>query len=91
MQDQVPGVAIPWWDWSSEISRVEGIPKAFSDINIGGQPNPLYQSYIYVPTANPPLNQYTFRSPGSPIDLPTPVDLNQAFALYDYGDFSDED
>jgi tyrosinase len=88
-QDQQDGVTIPWWDWTSDISRTEGIPKAFFDPTFNGNPNPLYKSNIYVPTANPPLDRDTSRSPGSPSELPTREEIDNLLTLTDFGDFSD--
>jgi len=31
LQDQVPGVMLPYWDWTSEISIRDGMPAAFTD------------------------------------------------------------
>jgi tyrosinase len=91
VQDQVGGVTVPWWDWSSDASRSEGIPRSFSDNTVGGRhSNPLYKSHIYVPSANPPLNRETFRSPGSPSDLPSSGEVNNLFDLTEFGDFNDE-
>ena len=92
VQDQNPEVNVHWWDWTSDTSRSEGIPRAFSDITFGddNQTNPLYQSHMYVPTANPPLDQDTFRSPASPLDLPTREDIDRLLTLSDFGDFNDE-
>jgi tyrosinase len=91
LQDQDPQVNVPWWDFFSEISRSEGIPKAFSDPFVeDSEPNPLYSFHMYVPTANPPLDSDTVRSPASPLDLPTREDRDRLFTLTDFGDFNDE-
>jgi tyrosinase len=90
VQDQVTGVTVPWWDWSSPSSRYEGIPKAFSDETIDGSHlNPLYKSHIHVPTTNPPLGHDTFRSPRSPSELPTCKDIIQLLSVDDFRNFSD--
>jgi tyrosinase len=31
LQEQVPGVTIPYWDWTSPTTRQEGMPKAYTD------------------------------------------------------------
>ncbi|MDQ6864402.1 MAG: tyrosinase family protein [Thermoproteota archaeon] len=89
-QDQVSGVSIPWWDWRSDVSRAEGIPKAFLDKAINGKKNPLYMAHIYVPTSNPPLDTDTVRSTGDPSELPTSQDVDRVMQLSDFGDFNDE-
>ena len=68
LQDQVEGVTTPWWDWRSATSRVEGIPKAFSDPAVGGQPNPLYKAHVSVPSVG--IEKDTQRFPGEPAGLP---------------------
>jgi tyrosinase len=89
VQDQVEEVSIPWWDWSSRISRAEGIPKAFSETSFDAQPNPLYKGHIYVPTANPPLDRDSSRLAGNPSELPTTEEVDRLLELSDFGDFSD--
>jgi tyrosinase len=90
-QDQAESVMIPWWDWSSDVSRSEGIPEAFADETINGrQSNPLYKTHINVPTSNPPLDLDTIRMPGRPSALPNNDDVNRVLSLSDFGDFNDE-
>lgn len=91
LRDQVPDVTLPWWDWSSSTSRLEGIPKAYSDKkDSAGKPNSLLKSRIFVPTANPPLNEDTFRNPGNPSDLPTKNDVDNMLSKQDFADFEDD-
>lgn len=66
-------LAVPWWDWSSEASRQEGLPAAFSDPTTPeGQPNPLFSYHVFEPKATPPIDKDTIRFPGTPSDLPFP-------------------
>ena len=88
-KDQVDAVTIPWWDWSSNISGREGIPRIFADENVDGEPNPLYKAHIDVPTTNPPLDMDTFRTPRRPSELPIRDEVDRVFALSDFGDFND--
>ena len=94
-------ITVPWWDWSSEESRREGIPKAFSEVTVGGEPNPLYTFRVEVP-AHVSLDAFTrrgctrtrsfdtHREPGLPARLPRPEAITQLINDYrDYGDFSD--
>jgi tyrosinase len=91
LQDQVPDVTLPWWDWSSSTSRLEGLPKAYSDKkDSAGKPNPLLKSRIFVPTANPPLNADTFRNPGNPSELPTKNKVDIMLSKQDFADFEDD-
>jgi hypothetical protein len=39
-------VGLPWWDWTSDESHREGIPDAYAQDEIDGQPNPLAASTI---------------------------------------------
>src|SRR5690242_20214935 len=42
MQDQVSGVALPWWDWTKD----KKIPKAYNTPKVQGKRNSLYNSKI---------------------------------------------
>lgn len=49
LQDQVPGVTIPWWDWTSADAHANGIPPAFAQMTTpDGQANPLLNAPIHV-------------------------------------------
>ena len=89
-KDNVPDVYVPWWDWRSRVSHTEGVPRAFAQQTVNGQPNPLAKAHISVPNANPPTDRDTRRFPGDPSELPTSSQVNFALSLSDYGDFSDE-
>jgi tyrosinase len=91
LKDQVADVTLPWWDWSSEISRDEGIPKAFSEKkDPSGNPNPLYKSHIFVPTATPPLDEDTFRNEQDTSLLPTKNDVDAVLRNTNFSDFEDD-
>jgi tyrosinase len=69
---QDPTVTIPYWDWSSQKSRTEGIPNAYKEENMpNGDPNPLKTFHIELPNANPPIDRDTQRYPDDPSLLPT--------------------
>lgn len=91
LQDRVAGVGLPWWNWASDISRTEGIPKAYSDETFSDdKPNPLYSFHIFEPSAG--LDEDTWRSPQSPNRLPypgVPDVVNRLLEIADWGDFSD--
>jgi tyrosinase len=94
-------ITVPWWDWTSNDSKSEGIPKAYSDAKVNGSPNSLYTFHVILPdsvnlddfidrTACPKSKAYdTHREAGSPSLLPTPQDVEAILNLTDYGDFSD--
>jgi tyrosinase len=46
LQDQVSGVTLPWWDWTTDPSQPSEIPAAYASESVNGQPNPLFQGPI---------------------------------------------
>ena len=81
MRDQVPGVTVPWWDWTLGRPRQSGLPKIFTDRTAANrQPNPLLGFRINLPQANPPLVRGTSRSPGPPNELPTQRDVDECLS-----------
>jgi len=84
LQDQVPGVTIPWWDWTSADTHTNGIPPAFADATTpDGQPNPLLQAPIQVPNPQPDWPTETSRSPQAPDSqlLPTSSDVQSCLGI----------
>jgi tyrosinase len=76
LQDQVPSVTIPYWDWRSETSADQGIPKAFSEqTDDDKKPNPFYKSHISFPESG--TDRDTERFPGTiqGLALPTHKDV----------------
>ena len=72
LQDQVPGVTLPWWDWASPESHAHGIPPAYAAQSVDGAPNPLYQASI---SAIPAEQWQAFRQSLSEQGEPDPGDL----------------
>jgi tyrosinase len=89
MRDRVPGVTLPWWDWTLGPPRQNGVPQIFADKLAGGKPNPLFSFRMNVPTATPRLNRDTVRQPAAPEDLPTSDDVATVMAVTDWSEFSD--
>jgi tyrosinase len=90
LQDQVPGVTIPWWDWTSAETHTQGIPAAFADAtDPDGQPNPLLKAQIEVPHPQPTWPTETHRAPRSPSSLLLPTS-DQAQSCLDIS-FFDKD
>jgi tyrosinase len=89
MRDRVPGVTLPWWDWTLRLPRAVGVPQIFADRTAGGQPNPLASFRINLPSTNPPLTRSTGRDPGSPNDLPSQADVDDVLGRNDWNDFAD--
>ncbi|HEU5003946.1 MAG TPA: tyrosinase family protein [Actinomycetota bacterium] len=92
LQDQVAGVSLPWWDWTSAASHQHGLPAAYTDTSGN---NPLTGSAINaqavqqgpsVGIQHPPT--HTNRSPSPVSELPTPADVTSVLALGDFLDFS---
>jgi tyrosinase len=84
-----------WWDWTSELSHSEGIPRAYSEENVNGSPNPLYKFHISEPGVNTnglpqtdPIDEDTFRDPRPLSILPTPRDVENLLVLEDFVYFS---
>lgn len=90
MRDQVPGVTLPWWDWTLRSAQQSGIPGIFAaQTGSDGQRNPLYSFSINLPGTNPPLVRDTERQPGDPNDLPTRADVDGVLSRGDWNDFAD--
>jgi tyrosinase len=87
LQDQVDGVALPWWDWTTE----RRVPRAYSARTIDGKANPLKATRAFVPTATPRINRRTRRAPGrNPFArLPTQAEVADVLDDTDWASFSD--
>ncbi|MDQ2883668.1 MAG: tyrosinase family protein [Actinomycetota bacterium] len=84
LQDQVPGVTIPWWDWTSDDAHANGIPSAFTDpATPDGNPNPLLKASIQVLNPQPNWPTETHRSPQPPDSplLPTRNDITGSLRI----------
>lgn len=47
LQDQVSGVTLPWWDWTSSDAHANGVPGPYrSTTDSAGAPNPLYDAPV---------------------------------------------
>ena len=78
-----PNISIPYWDWTSPLSHNEGIPKAYSAPNIGGEHNPLYNF------KSPHLSDVTIRDENEPSTIPYhPSDVEELYNISDFGVFS---
>jgi tyrosinase len=97
-----PNITMPYWDWSVEAFRREGIPKAFSDPTVDGSPNPLFKYHVKLPPTD--LSRFidttqcskslefdTHRETNARFgpSLPTDADVKRVLAQKDYGFFSD--
>jgi tyrosinase len=82
LQDQVPGVTLPWWDWTKE--HAEGIPAAYTRQRAENKRNPLYDSPIQAGGRERPSQKRTTRAPGPPGRLPTGAQVEAVLANRDF-------
>ena len=82
---------LPYWDWSSDASRQEGLPSIFTEQTVDGNDNPLYSARALAPATrlNPQIDKFTERNPDIPSALPTKDDVDTALQASTYGEFSD--
>lgn len=89
LADRVPGVTLPWWDWTT----TRGIPAPFAPEDVGGAPNPLFKMQTLVTAADirdgAPLIEETFRDTSAPSQLPEPGDLRSVLDQPSYAVFND--
>ncbi|MGH3824075.1 MAG: tyrosinase family protein [Pseudonocardiaceae bacterium] len=85
-RDQNDKAVLPWWDWTSPLSRQNGIPASYAQVEVDSRPNPLASG----PTRNMPGDpaRRTRRFPGPPVALPTVRRINQLLDLMQFEDFS---
>jgi tyrosinase len=85
LQERVPGVTLPWWDWTS--NHAEGIPEAYSRRRAEGKKNPLYDSPIQTSGRAAKGQTRTSRAPGAPGALPSPAEAESVLDNRDYFTF----
>jgi len=88
LQDQVPGVTLPWWNWTSH--RSDGMPPVFTRARTPqGSTNTLRSSAIQPagrPPGGPARTNRAAGAPGAP-PLPSPQQIHDVLALDDFLDF----
>jgi tyrosinase len=98
-------VAAHWWDWHDSRFDSEGIPRAYSEERVAGQPNPLYSFKMNIrgrPRTRPEqppvrINRNTRRRVGVDFTLSgiravavaRRVDLPDLYRITDYSEFSE--
>lgn len=95
LQSFVPGVALPYWDFSSSEAHATGIPRAYQEQFVDGRPNPLYSTAID-PAAyeqaqsgsQAAVSGITVRDPGGTDSLPTRQDIENALNAPSFPEFS---
>lgn len=102
LQQRDAEVSLPWWNWRSQQSKREGIPKVFADEMVGNKANPLYDFFMNITGRdktgfNVNLNRNTFRRPGEPKEIASTEtalkrneqDIPQLYSLTDFRQFSE--
>lgn len=87
LQDLVPGVTLPWWDWTSS----EGIPEAFAEeVDVNDEPNPLQAPVVAAGGfRGDGWPERTFRNPGvEGGPLPSAEWIDWVLAAANYDDFA---
>jgi tyrosinase len=82
LQDQVPGVTLPWWNWAREDAH--DIPAVYARRSVEGRKNALFDSPIQPSGRENPSQTRTVREPGAPGFLPSPDEVE---AVLDNRDF----
>lgn len=81
LQDRVPGVTLPWWDWTN---HTEGIPGPYARKNVEGKKNSLYDSPIQPSGRENPRQTRTSREPEDADSLPSAAEIERLLAEEDY-------
>lgn len=88
LQDQVPGVTLPWWDWRD---HSEPLPAAYARARTEeGRKNPLASSPIQPGGSDRPGEKRTWRQPGDPSWLPSAEEVTQVRGNRDYFTFQNQ-
>jgi len=93
LKDQEPTATLPWWDWTSTVSHQRGLPQAYLEPQVDGQPNPLAGSVVNDlarQQGGPGSPERTFRDPDDPARLPTTAAIRQLLQLSDFLDFQQQ-
>lgn len=88
LQDRVPGVTLPWWNWTS--NHAEGIPAAYARRRVEGKKNPLFDSPIQPSGRANSREARTVRDPGPPGALPSPEAVRAVLRNSDFLTFQSQ-
>jgi len=101
LQDLVPGVSIPYFDWTANVSHQRGLPEAYTVERVNGLENPLFSSTVEWsrelidrvlrdPRLRGTITQEgrTLRDPDPPDELPRKATIDRILALRSFEDFS---
>jgi len=94
MRDRDPNAGLVWWDWRTGPNRQASLPGPYAKSKAGGKANPLYSAKV----AKLALQQgkqgglqvgaTTKREPGSPTELPSREEVEDALERPQFTDFS---
>lgn len=87
LQDRVPGVTLPWWDWTN---HAEGVPGPYARKKVDGRKNPLFDSPIQPLGPASPRQTRTARSPGVPGELPSGSEVEAVLLNNDFFTFQNQ-
>ena len=99
LQDLVPDIGIPYWDWTADVSHQRGLPAALTEAQVDGLENPLFSSTVewprelidFVRERLPgTLTQegQTLRDPEAPDELPRKATIDFILNAPTFQDFS---
>src|SRR5215216_906251 len=102
LQDRVPEVTIPWWDWTSATAHQDGLPPTHAaQAREDGRANPLFDSEVLLPQAELELVRErlpgaltdddpprTRRDPDLPDELPRDRTIRSILRAPTFSDFS---
>jgi tyrosinase len=99
LQDQVPDVGIPYWDWTADASHQEGLPQAYAQERVEGDENTLFSATVewdrslidFVRERLPGTlteEGQTLRDPDLPDELPSKVTIDWILEAPTFEDFS---
>jgi tyrosinase len=87
LQDLVPGVTLPWWDWTN---HAEGVPGPYARKRVNGRKNPLFDSPIQPSGRANPSQTRTTRTPGGPDALPSGPEVEAVLRNSDFFTFQNQ-
>jgi tyrosinase len=85
LQDRVPGVTLPWWDWTTRPEL--NVPNPYRRKTADRRANPLFDSPIQPSGRRDPAEQRTLREQGFAGALPTAGQIATVLANTDYFTF----
>jgi tyrosinase len=86
LQDLVPGVTLPWWDWT--VHHADPVPPPYAEARgPDGRANPLAGSPIQPSGRRTQRERRTVRRPGRDGFLPAPADVGAVLANRDFFTF----